>query len=217
MSAKRGSYSSPRQLERRERILTAARELIAEKGYDGLTMRDLARSSGVSDATLYNLFASKDRLVMAAVADLLDGIAERVQTLEQAPGLAAILRYSDSIGEQIQQSPAYAKAMSRALFQAEPQSPIVEVLLASNRRFLSKELYAAKRQGELKAGVDVASSATILSGHTWGVLLMWNKGLLNLDLLPEMSRQSIATSLLSIASEKGCELIETSHRLSHAR
>ena len=33
--------------ERRARILTAARKLIADRGYDGLTMRDLARASRV--------------------------------------------------------------------------------------------------------------------------------------------------------------------------
>jgi AcrR family transcriptional regulator len=87
MSAKRGSYSSPRQQQRREKILTAARQLIADKGYDGLTMRDLARASGVSDATLYNLFTTKGRLVMAAVADLLEGITERVQQPDQSHGL----------------------------------------------------------------------------------------------------------------------------------
>lgn len=214
MSAKRGSYSSPRQQQRRERILAAARGLIADKGYDGLTMRDLARASGVSDATLYNQFATKDRLVMAAVADLLDGITQSVQTLEQAPGLAAILRYSDSISEQIQRNPAYAQAMSRALFQAEPHSPIIEVLLDSNRRFLSKALYEAKSRGELKAGVDVSSNATILAGHTWGVLLLWEKALVTLELLPTMSRQSIEISLFSIASRRGSELLEMNHHLS---
>ncbi len=213
MSAKRGSYSSPRQQQRREQILSAARELIASKGYDGLTMRDLARASGVSDATLYNLFTTKDRLVMTAVADLLEGIAQSVQKLDKVRGLAAIVRYSDAISEQIQQRPAYAQAMSRALFQSEPQSRIVDVLLDSNRRFLSKELYGAKREGELRAGVDVTSSATILSGHTWGVLLMWNKGLLSLDLLSKMLRQSIEMSLPAIASQKGCVLLKASHKL----
>lgn len=212
MSAKRGSYSSPRQQQRREKILTAARQLIAHKGYEGLTMRDLARASGVSDATLYNLFTSKDRLVMAAVADLLEGITERVQQPDQPQGLAAIMRYSDSICAQILQNPAYAQAMSRALFRSEPDSPIVEVLLDSNRRFLSKELYAAKRGGELDLAADVPSNATILSGQTWGILLMWNKGLLDLDCLPKMMRQSLEMSLTIIASESGREFIKMNHR-----
>jgi AcrR family transcriptional regulator len=171
-------------------------------------MRDLARASGVSDATLYNLFTTKGRLVMAAVADLLEGITERVQQPDQSHGLSAIIRYSDSICAQILQNPAYALAMSRALFRSEPDSPIVEVLLDSNRRFLSKELYAAKRAGELNSGVEVASSATILSGQTWGVLLMWNKDLLDLEGLPKMMRQSLEMSLSSLASRKGREFIK---------
>jgi len=40
---------------RRERILETARGLIESRGYEGLTMRDLAGSSGVTVPTVYNL------------------------------------------------------------------------------------------------------------------------------------------------------------------
>ncbi len=50
--------------ERRARILAAARELIAERGYDGITMRDLARASRVSVPTLYDLFGGKQALLL---------------------------------------------------------------------------------------------------------------------------------------------------------
>src|SRR5689334_6227903 len=51
--------------ERRERILRAARKLVAERGYAGLTMRDLADAARVSVPTLYNLFGSKDAILIA--------------------------------------------------------------------------------------------------------------------------------------------------------
>jgi AcrR family transcriptional regulator len=203
VGSKRGSYSSPRQQERQERVLQSARELIANRGYDGLTMRELARVSEVSDKTLYNLFATKDGLVMAAVADLLDAIVTQVQAGEQAAGLAAILRYTDAISAQILVSPEYAQAMSRALFQAEDSSPIVDLLLRSNQKFLQRQLRHAQRRGELTRKVQSARTATLLTAHTWGVLLLWNKGLLSLSSLPTMSRQSMLTSLSGVVSEQG--------------
>lgn len=51
--------------ERRERIGKAARELVVERGYEGLTMRELAQRARVAVPTLYNLFGSKDAILVA--------------------------------------------------------------------------------------------------------------------------------------------------------
>jgi len=51
--------------ERRARIGKAARQLIAERGYEGLTMRELADKARVAVPTLYNLFGSKDAILVA--------------------------------------------------------------------------------------------------------------------------------------------------------
>lgn len=48
---------------RRERILAAARELIAEKGYDEASLRAIARRAGFSPAGLYEYFESRDAIL----------------------------------------------------------------------------------------------------------------------------------------------------------
>lgn len=207
MSAKRGCYSSPRQQARQERILQAARELIARKGYDGLTMRELARASGVADKTLYNLFASKDRLVMAAVADLLDHIIQHIGEREPQPGLETVLQYSDSLTRQVLETPAYAEAMSRGLFQADASNALVDVLLSGNERFLRKALDEARRRKELLPDTDAPALARMLAGHMWGILLLWNKGLLTLDELPAMANRSLCLSLAGVVRGRGKTLI----------
>jgi AcrR family transcriptional regulator len=50
-----------------ERILDAAEELFAERGYDGTTLRDVATRVGVRPPSLYNHFASKDALYAAVL------------------------------------------------------------------------------------------------------------------------------------------------------
>ena len=55
--------------ERRERILVAAREIIAEGGLNALTTRELARRSRVTVPTDYNLVGAKDEVLFAAVED----------------------------------------------------------------------------------------------------------------------------------------------------
>src|SRR6266496_2898308 len=51
--------------ERRARIGRVARQLVAERGYAGLTMRELAQKARVAVPTLYNLFGSKDAILLA--------------------------------------------------------------------------------------------------------------------------------------------------------
>jgi len=55
---------------RDELIICAALELLGEKGYQGLTMTDVAARAGVSKATLYRRWTAKGDLVADAVATL---------------------------------------------------------------------------------------------------------------------------------------------------
>ncbi|MEH3141115.1 MAG: TetR family transcriptional regulator [Mycobacterium kyogaense] len=48
------------------RILSAAREAFADKGYAGTTVRAVARAAGVDPALVYHYFGSKDALLDAA-------------------------------------------------------------------------------------------------------------------------------------------------------
>src|SRR4030095_10174598 len=64
--------------ERRARIGKAARQLVAERGYDGLTMRELARAARVAVPTLYNLFGSKDAILVAELEASARHIAARL-------------------------------------------------------------------------------------------------------------------------------------------
>lgn len=49
----------------RERILHTAAAAVAEHGYHGMSMRDLAKGAGMSLSNLYNYFASKEEILFA--------------------------------------------------------------------------------------------------------------------------------------------------------
>jgi AcrR family transcriptional regulator len=52
--------------EQRERILRAASHVLAEHGYDGVRLRDIARAAGVSIGLLQHYFESRDALLKQA-------------------------------------------------------------------------------------------------------------------------------------------------------
>jgi AcrR family transcriptional regulator len=53
--------------ETRERLLRAAAEVFAERGYDGTRVADIAAAAGVSNGALYTHFASKAELMVDAL------------------------------------------------------------------------------------------------------------------------------------------------------
>ncbi len=68
----------------KERILSAARELMQTQG-GGLSMRDLAELAGVSVATPYNLFGSKQDVIMAVLDADLAVLRESVAEIDGDP------------------------------------------------------------------------------------------------------------------------------------
>lgn len=71
-----------RQHNRRDTLLTAAARLIAARGYDATSMRDIARVAGMQPGSLYYHYASKDELFVAvheaAVASIADAVERAI-------------------------------------------------------------------------------------------------------------------------------------------
>ncbi len=67
---RRGDYPRPHSKIRDDLIMGAALDLLGEKGYQGLTMTDVAARAAVSKATLYRRWTAKADLVADAVATL---------------------------------------------------------------------------------------------------------------------------------------------------
>ncbi len=73
-----------------ERILDAAEELFAERGYNGTTLRDVATRVGVRPPSLYNHFASKDALYAAVLER---GIGPLIELLARSAAASAAEAY----------------------------------------------------------------------------------------------------------------------------
>lgn len=58
----------------RQRVLDAARELFDSLGYEGTTVREIARRAGVSVGSVFTTFASKGEILSEVMQDRLDGL-----------------------------------------------------------------------------------------------------------------------------------------------
>jgi AcrR family transcriptional regulator len=62
----------PRDPEAEPRIRRFALQLLLERGFDGMTVDDVAEAAGVGKATIYRRWASKELLANDALAELFD-------------------------------------------------------------------------------------------------------------------------------------------------
>ena len=70
---------TPRE-QKRNRILRAAIEVFASKGYFAARMNDVATAAEVADGTLYLYFEGKEHLLMSIFDDVLGRFIERLDT-----------------------------------------------------------------------------------------------------------------------------------------
>jgi|SRR5579859_3487876 len=70
----------------RRALLVAAFELLAERGLDGLALREVARRAGVTHAAPYHHFADKAALLAALVEAGFEDLAMALRAAGQAPG-----------------------------------------------------------------------------------------------------------------------------------
>jgi len=79
----RGRHRLPAEVvarSQRERLLDAAVNVVAEKGYGATTVADLTKEAGVSRTTFYELFEDKEACFLAAYDAAADVLARRIST-----------------------------------------------------------------------------------------------------------------------------------------
>lgn len=188
---------TPRQAERRERILQTVREHLSRFGYDGLSMRDIAEAADVSPTTLYNLFRNKDGLVLAAQQDVLEQMG-RVVVDSHAAGIGRLIVTAEAIADQVVRTPRYADAMTRMLLNSDPADPICRMLFGDVIRRNRMLLEEMKSLNEIHKDTDVEQFARHLTSDSWGTILLWMKGFLALQDLKEASVRKLLLTLLPV-------------------
>lgn len=84
----RGSFREQVLKVREDAIVAAVNHLLAEKGFDLMTVDEVAAEVGIAKASLYKHFASKEALAAAAMVRVLQRTAEVIEA--QPAGLAPI-------------------------------------------------------------------------------------------------------------------------------
>ncbi len=197
-------YASSKMADRRERILEAARDYVAEVGYGRVTTRGLAERAGVSPATLFNIYGSKEALIAASVEDHLAGFLGRsgppLTSVEQL--MASIKRMPKEI---IRKAP-YSRAMVAIYFSPETDNPVRDTLRATAQSKQTALLRVLSETGQLKKGMDPDDLSDQLTNGLFAVIHDWALGRLSDAALKKRllmtARLTLSSALNGAAAEQ---------------
>ncbi len=165
----------------RERVVAAAAELFAERGYSGTTMPAIARRAGVSTETVQN-HGRKVELLRAAIAAVSFGSAPGAAVAETAPG--ARLLAASSVEEAARLSAellATVNAGSYGVWMAFSEAARSDPVLETELRRLTTEISAQNEtvlvhwaeRGWLRT--DLPLSDLVLRAAAIGAIELWDR------------------------------------------
>jgi len=159
--------------ERRRRIMQAAEDLFGARGYAAVSMDDIAQRCEMSKKTLYEVFASKEDLLKALIADV--EAYPLSESPDDASDPAEALRSTLRMLARFVLSSRHIN-VSRLVISESANAPEVarhyyEQGMMRGKGLLTARLAALKRRG-LIAVDDVEAAADMLFGASIGFFLL---------------------------------------------
>ena len=108
---------TPRQAATRNGLRDAAIALVSREPFDDVTMRDIAREAGVSPATAYTYYGSKEHVLAEAYVEFVESLTDRLRI--RPPGGSSVLHRVRSVIRRatsgVSDAPELAAAFTRAM------------------------------------------------------------------------------------------------------
>ena len=161
----------------RRQIVASAVDLMTRQGFDGTTMKDIARAASIGDATIYKYFPTKDRIVLGYLDEVVhQALADTLQT----PGLTGynlqekLQRLTDAVLERLLADREFV-AQVRGLARRSPLSMLAEPLAArkSLREAVTSFLEAAEASGEIEPCDFKGLAGGLYTDYLAGVVTYW--------------------------------------------
>ena len=197
----RPKKADPGAVSTRERILAAATELFAERGFEAVSIRDIAGACGLNESSLYNHFSGKNDLFTAVFMSLQErmiepgfagalGVASENDSRKE--GLAALLleggkRFFSYADEDMLR--IWRILVSGQFRFPEARDGVRKQLLDGPRRFFSHLLRTLRDSGRIRVDADCDIAAGCIAAIFFDFSFRSNLGLAWNDTAPDAARQ----------------------------
>lgn len=164
--------------ERRRQLVRVASRLIAENGIEALRTRDIAAAAKINIATLHYHFPTKEALVQAVVADLIDQFRS-ASPPKQDPGQSALqlLRLEmQDVRTRLVSAQQQLTVLTELAIRARRDPAMAEILRRMDNGWhgqLTEILQRGKKNGEFRQDLDpsVVANAIMTQLRSLGFLV----------------------------------------------
>ena len=140
---------------REEAILRSVNRLLAEKGFDVMTVEEVAADVGIAKASLYKHFTSKEELAAAAMVRVLDRAFAQIEALQAhvdaspVDQLKAVARWTMQV------------QLAGEMPSLPAQNSVLRAALLANRAYIDRLMHVSDALG---AWITAAQAAGQLNG-----------------------------------------------------
>lgn len=153
----------PRDAAVGERVLDAALELLHDEGFSGLTIEGIADRAGVSKATIYRRWESKETLLVDAVARVVEAVVIE-DTGDIRHDLIAAVRGMCSFVTDTRAGEVFPWLVGEIASRSEIGTRYAAAVIVPRRQMLGELVAAAIERGDLRDDLDVATAVDMLMG-----------------------------------------------------
>lgn len=162
------------------RLLRAATELIAERGYERTTLAAVGERAGYSHGLVTRRFGSKDGLLAALLQKMITEWHEHeiAPFLREANGFAAIRVVIDGIRTSVRRDPGAMRALYTLMFEAlKPEPALLNQRMSEIHRAQRRSLVDAVRRGidagSVRTATDPEAVARMVVATLRGTAYQW--------------------------------------------
>jgi len=143
--------------ERRQAIIDAAIEIVAEYGVENLTLRKVARRLNATTGLVTHYFSGREELVIAALNSSVDRVRDHIVGTDHATPEERIKAvFASSLKQPTQETANWPFRLAYAARAAH--SPVLRDhyrrRAAANRKFFSDQVRELQKQGRVDPGTD---------------------------------------------------------------
>jgi AcrR family transcriptional regulator len=176
----------------RRRLYTLSVRMIATRGYEATTLRDIAKRAGVSPGLLYRYFPSKRAVVLALYEDLSTEYAVRASRMGAGPWQDRFLFALEASLDVLGRQRATLAALTSVLFGDAEGGLFAPATAASRRRVEAVFHEAVRGASDAPSAEAAAALGRILYFAHLAIILWW--------LLDKSSRQRATKELIALLS-----------------
>jgi AcrR family transcriptional regulator len=167
LSSARARGGRPRSERAHQAILTAARQILIEKGFAEMRLERVAARAGVGKATIYRRWASKEALVQELLTELAAphiAVADSGSTRDEL--LAAVVNPMRAVSE-TDFGPVIRALLSNIASDPSLGDPFRATVVEARRTEITKLVQRGIARGDLRADADAGVATELLVGPVY--------------------------------------------------